>query len=117
MYINIGLPVKPHFKNKEEENLVNSLYEENSKLKSQVANLSEKNKALIEQLERKKREIAMVKKQKPMVQKVVVERPSSAPGGVEIMPAKTNPEDMLSAHKGPAAEANLLAIARNLNQR
>ena len=65
----------------------------------------------------------MVKKQKPVVQKVIVERPTSAPTGVEIFPAKTNTNDIigsrdfLSANKGSASENNLLAIAKNLNQR
>jgi hypothetical protein len=107
---------------------VNNLYKENAKLKSQLVNINEKNKTLSENLDKKKREIGLLKKQQQhqMVPPKSLDRPSSVPsgGGVQIFPAKSHPHDLLESkdsltnlkHASPS-EANLLAIAQKLKQR
>ena len=106
---------------------MNNLYKENAKLKSQLVNINEKNKTLSEQLDKKKREIGLLKKQQhQMIPPKSSDRPISAPsgGGVQIFPAKSHPHDLLESkdsltnlkHVSPS-EANLLAIAQKLKQR
>lgn len=90
-------------------------------MKAQVVNYSEKTKTLLEQLERKKREVAIANKRRPTAPKAVeVARPSSAPGSVAILPARTHqdgidPRD--SAGGSNSSYANLLAISQKLRQR
>ena len=110
---------------------MNNLYKENAKLKSQLVNINEKNKTLLEHLDKKKREIGLLKKQqqRQMIPPKSSDRPISAPsagagGGVQIFPAKSHPHDLLESkdsltnlkHASPS-EANLLAIAQKLKQR
>ena len=103
------------------------MYEQNTKLKAQVASLKEKQKALLEELERKKKEVVVFKKraqqQSANVQgpgKSHSDRPATAPD-VHILAAPTydvGSRDVLpGGNNGRKSDDNLLHIAQKLKER
>lgn len=120
---NGGSGVKPvnTVRDRDDENLVSTMYEQNAKLKSQVTALKEKVKTITEELEKKKRELVAAKKRIPPTSGVatkVSDRPHSAPD-VQIKAAPSRPfdiggPDVNGARKG---DENLLAIAQKLKER
>ena len=113
-------------RNREDENLVSTMYEQNTKLKSQVIALKEKVKGLQEELEKKKKELAVAKKRAQQPVAITgggktADRPRSAPD-VQIMAAPSRPFDMgLDVSKdgvgAKRSDENLLAIAQKLKER
>ena len=123
---------------KDEENLVATLSNQNSKLKNQYGIIIEKNKQLVELLEKKKREISMLKRS-VQVQAKSKSNPSlnqskenMIPQDVEIRAAATNFMDRNTNtnsnnnnnnNMGNAAplnaqtDSNLLEIARKYKAR
>jgi len=88
-----GGPLLPQ--SKEDEQLVSKLYQENSKLKASNTAIKEKNKALLEILEKKKRELALaVKKNMSLKSASVGELPAargaSIAQDIDIKPAPTS---------------------------
>lgn len=118
---------------KEEENLIATLSGQNSKLKSQYGTIIDKNKQLVELLEKKKREISTLKRSVQTKIKanasITQSRESFVPQDVEIRAAAThftdrnnhtnNPMNVSTAPPppNPAADANLLEIARKYKAR
>ena len=111
-------------RDREEENLVGTLYEQTSKLKAHIVSLKEKNKILSEELERKKKELSTCKKRLAVM-------PVSSGGAknndrheispeIQIIAARTKPinasRESLSAG-GNRTDDNLLAIAQKLKER
>ena len=68
-----GTKPVPIVRDREEENLVGTMYEQNNKLKSQAVALKGKIKSLQEELEKKKKEIAVIKMR--------VQQPATSHGG------------------------------------
>ena len=118
---------------KEEENLIATLSGQNSKLKSQYGTIIEKNKQLVELLEKKKREISTLKRSIQTKGKantsMIQSRENLIPQDVEIRAAATHFTDKNNQSTNlmnvstappplnPAADANLLEIARKYKAR
>ena len=89
-----GGPVVPQ--SREDEQLVAKLYQENSKLKASNTALKEKNKLLVEALEKKKRELALANKKNSTLKSASVGELPAAKGAsgmaqeIDIKPAPTS---------------------------
>eukprot|EP01035_Chromulina_nebulosa_P017157 gene17157-22671_t len=124
---------KPIKRDREEDNLINTLYDQISKLKNQNSSLTEKNKSLVDQLERKKRELTLAKKISSNYK-----RPLTAPTKeitateIEIRPGPTNfhhntnsnnhidqnlNTNILTSTNAITPDPNLLNIAKNYKAR
>lgn len=76
-------------RNRQEEDLIKTLYDQVNQLKAKNAKLTQQNEKLTDQYERKKREVSILSKTRPTSAKTsgvsasgTVARPSSAPRGV-----------------------------------
>jgi hypothetical protein len=117
--------VKP--RDKEQESYIATLQEQNTKLKTSNSTLAEKNKQLVDLVEKKKREITTIKRE---VVRLKSARPptreSTTVPEVEVRPA---PTPHLSGTKRPAFEepppaptqsasdSNLIEVARKYKER
>lgn len=95
---------------REERDAIESLYEHIAKLKSANSALSTKNKTLLEQLEKKKRELALSKRP-------TARRPPSAPtvkGEVDVVPGRTGKAEPQAPQED---ESNWFEIAKKFKAR
>jgi hypothetical protein len=81
-------------RNKQEEDLISTLYAQVNQLKSKNANLTKQNEKLTEQLERKKREVSILTKGQ-----AASKRPQSA-GKTTGATRKTSPQRAISESQG-----------------
>lgn len=101
---------------REDETLVAKLYQDNSKLKAQNTSLKEKNKLLVEALEKKKRELIMLsKKNQSLKSASVSEFPSArgatmAPQEIDIKPAPTRKTGSSSSASTRPSTADSIAL-------
>lgn len=129
-----GGPAPSGPRDRDDETLVAKLYQDNNKLKAQNTALKEKNKLLVEALEKKKREMAMLSKKNLSLKSASVsELPSArgaimAPQEIDIKPAPTrkggnsssarpSTTDSISLPPGNADNAKLLEVARQYKVR
>eukprot|EP01041_Mallomonas_annulata_P006434 gene6434-13005_t len=131
-----GGVVKSQPRNREEEDLIATLYDQIKKLKSQNSNLAEKNKDIEDKFEKKKREVVVLKKQLLVRRNasgpqlgIKNDRPNTAPiTEVTIvpgplhhakeaqLPSMSHPFQPQTTESNPS-ESNLLEIARNFKAR
>ena len=105
-------------RNKEEEDLVRTMYEQNAKLKSQVSNAHEKNRQLAEKLEKAKKAIAREKALNGPGPSDTQHRSARASHTKSLPQPKPEPvRDSLSKVAANGSEANLLAIAQKLKKK
>jgi hypothetical protein len=110
--------------------MIRMLQDQNSKLKGQSAALSDKNKQMAEQLERKTREVAMLKKAAAVKKTVTASKENAipAPPSIDIKPGATNfqmkatmtparPVTAPTPATMAATDSNLLEVARKLKAR
>ncbi len=117
-------------RDKDDEAVIENLFKENNKLKSQVNSLNEKNKSLSEQLDKKSREVLYLKKHINAPKKSdKKDRPSTAPE-VDVVPAPTHFghkeqrhsevidfKDNFTSVKENVHDENLLEIAKKYKSR
>ena len=115
-------------RNRDDEELVINLYAQMDKMKSQNSALIEKNKELVDSLEKKKREVLVLKR---ATQSRKVQSSNSSNGGVaglmlpevqiDIKPAPTvlkqSMDDMNLSTSSKQQDPNLLEIARKYKER
>jgi DNA anti-recombination protein RmuC len=118
---------------KEEENLIATLTSQNTKLKNQNIQTIEKNKVLIEQLERKKREVTALKRSNQAQLKrggsISQNNQNSQsnqnfqnlPNEIEIRAGPTlfekNSKEAINPNPNPTTDSNLLEVARKYKAR
>jgi hypothetical protein len=115
-------------RDREDENLIAKLYEENTKLKSQISALSDKNKRLLEQMEKKKQELvlaqrklATIKQNNSIASASSKDRPFTAPP-IEAIPAPTPHQKGLNLSNenninAALTDMKLLEVARTYKAR
>lgn len=109
---------------KEDENLISTLYEQVDRLKSQNASLASKNKHLTEALDKKKREVTIMKKTSYMHKKAPIGGRKENPQDqeIEVVPGP-NPHHTVSrmsprmSQADPIQDANLLEVAKKYKAR
>lgn len=115
---------RPPGRDRDSETLIETLYVENSKLKSLNASLNEKIKQLQEQLKKKDREVLVTKQlaaqYKQKNKSVSTSKENLGPQEIEIRPAANpNLPSGKKAAEAPASvtDSNLLELARNYKAR
>lgn len=103
---------------REEEDLITIQNDQIKKLKAQNASLAAKSTQLVEQLEKKKREAALMKRTASLNKKAPTkEKPVAV--DIDIVPApskRPNSAPTVPAHD-PLTDSNLLEVARKYKQR